>query len=88
MCEMSVHPIGDLPNGIGWSGFFWKGKNSGYVTIFRGITDEDTHTFSLPVCGKCTVLHSNTDAEVSETPEGLKVTLGKKRGYAFIKYDK
>ncbi len=89
MAEMPVHPIGDMPNGVCWSGFHFIGESNGYITVFRGITNEDTHTFSIPVsAGKYTVLHSNTDTDVCETDDGFKVTLGKKRGYAFIKYDK
>lgn len=88
MAEISVHPIGDLPNGVGWSGFHWQGKRDGYLTVFRGITEEESHGFRLPVQdAHYTVLHSNTTAAVSTSVCGdLQVTLGKKRGYVFLKY--
>jgi len=87
MSEMSVSPIGDLPNGVGWSGFHWQGNKEGYITFFRGITDEEKYMFKLPVKGiDCMVLHGNTETEINETEHGLNVTLGKKRGYVFVKY--
>jgi len=87
MSEMTVHPIGDLPDGVGWSGFHWQGTSGGYVTLFRGITDKETHTFELPVHGKhWTILHSNTETTVGETSAGLRASIGKKRGYVFLKY--
>lgn len=89
MSEMTVHPIGDLPDGVGWSGFHWQGSECGYVTLFRGITAEESHTFPLPVHGKrWTVLHSNTEADVSEMDSGIRASIGKKRGYVFLKYSK
>lgn len=87
MAEMTVHPIGDLPDGVGWSGFHWQGTAGGYVTLFRGITSGESHTFRLPVHGMSwAVLHSNTDAEIRETEDGVHAVLGKKRGYVFLKY--
>ncbi len=87
MADMQVYPIGDLPNGIGWSGFLWQGKTGGYITLFRGITEEKQHTFRLPVQGiHCTVLHSNTDTDICETECGLRAGLAKKRGYVFLQY--
>lgn len=87
MAEMPVTPIGDLPNGVNWSGFHWQAEGKGYLTLFRGITDKDTYTFDLPCAGKqYTLLHSNTEAALMETENGLRVTLGKKRGYAFLQY--
>ncbi|MBR4961568.1 MAG: alpha-galactosidase [Clostridia bacterium] len=86
MAEMPVEPIGELPNGIGWSGFHWNGAETGYVTIFRGITEEDTYTFALPCNDGWTILHSNTEAEVKKTENGLQIRLGKKRGYVFLQY--
>ncbi|MBR5446591.1 MAG: alpha-galactosidase [Clostridia bacterium] len=85
MAAMPVEPIGELPNGICWSGFHWNGGESGYITVFRGITDEDTHTFALPD-GEWKLLHSNTDVEIKQTETGLQVSLGKKRSYAFLQY--
>ncbi|MBQ7313307.1 MAG: alpha-galactosidase [Clostridia bacterium] len=87
MSEMPVHPIGDLPDGVGWSGFHWQGRDGGYVTLFRGITEDEIHTFALPVKGRqWTILHSNTEASVCETDNGLRASLGKPRGYVFLKY--
>ena len=88
MAELSVNPIGDVPNGIGWSGFQWKGNEYGYLTIFRGITNEESHRFDLPMMGKlCTVLSSNTDVDITPNEKGINVSLGKKRGYVFLKYE-
>ena len=65
MASMPVNPIGELPNGVNWSGFHWTKGQSGYLTLFRGITDKDTYTFDLPCAGrKYTLLHSNTDTSV------------------------
>jgi len=88
MAKMPVTPVGDLPNGVDWSGFHWQNGNSqGYLALFRGITEEETHTFDIPVQGmQYTVLQSNTDVTVNETDDGLRVTLGKKRGYVFLQY--
>jgi len=87
MAAMPVNPIGELPNGVNWSGFHWTKGKSGYLTLFRGITDKDTYTFDLPCTGsKYTLLHSNTDVSVQEIEGGLRVTIGKKRGYAFLQY--
>ncbi len=91
MAEMTVDPIGDLPDGVQWSGFLWTGTDGGYVTLFRGITEEDTHTIRLPepVRGmRWTVLHGNASAEVCSTDDGIRVSLGKKRSYVFLRYDR
>ena len=89
MSEMTVDPIGDLPDGVKWSGFHWKGADAGYVTLFRGITEEETHTFRLPVQGmRWTVLDGNTSAEVCAADDGIRVALGKKRGYVFLRYER
>ena len=87
MAKMTVSPIGELPNGVGWSGFLWKGENCGYITVFRGITEKESHTFDLPMRGMhYEVLCGNTDAEICENARGVSVTLSKKRGYTFVKY--
>ncbi|MBQ8641523.1 MAG: alpha-galactosidase [Clostridia bacterium] len=87
MSIMEVSPIGMMPNGVNWTGFHWEGENGGYLVVLRGITENDTFGYTLPGTGKkYELLHSNTEASLTETEAGLKVTLAKKRGYAFVRY--
>jgi hypothetical protein len=88
MAKAQVNPIGEIPNGVHWSGFQWDcGDGSGYLVLLRGITEQDTYTYSLPLRNKTyEILHTNTDTDITETAEGLQTTLEKKRGYVFLRY--
>ena len=90
MAKAQVNPIGEIPNGVHWSGFQWDcGDGSGYLVLLRGITEQDTYTYSLPLRNKTyEILHTNTDTDITETAEGLQTTLEKKRGYVFLRYSR
>ncbi|HMR19676.1 MAG TPA: alpha-galactosidase, partial [Sphingobacterium sp.] len=43
-----VHPIGEMPNGFGFTGFVSVTKNRIYVLVFREYAKEHSYTFDLP----------------------------------------
>ena len=81
-----IMPIGEMPSGRSFTGFYINGEGERYALIFREAAEDDTGVFSLPCGGeKAEVLLSN--GEVSAELEGrwLKAKFSKRRSYAFIR---
>ena len=87
-----VMPIGCRPDGANFTGFNAELNGYGYLLLFRGVTKEDSFTFtnlSLQGANKLDVLYKSNE-DISAQINGDSVTLksSEPRSFALIKYYK
>ena len=90
--DADVSPIGEKPDGYAFTGFQAKVSDErGYLVLFRESGDCDSFTFDVDAAGdlRAVLLASNTEIDHGDIADGkITVRFGKKRGYAFIRYEK
>ena len=90
--DADVSPIGEKPDGYAFTGFQAKVSDErGYLVLFRESGDSDSFTFDVDAAGdlRAVLLASNTEIDHGDIADGkITVRFGKKRGYAFIRYEK
>jgi alpha-galactosidase len=84
----TILPIGQAPDGTNWSGFlsFSSDRRSGYVLIFRGLTESATWSESLPIDPATTSIEVLGGAGRATLDHGrLHVELPAPRGFLFAR---
>jgi hypothetical protein len=85
-----VIPIGDMPNGMAFSGYACKNmEDKSYnLILFREATNTDAYTFKIPdnIDGKSyDVIYQNAPAEISVNGEDVTVKFSEQRSFVWIK---
>lgn len=88
--ESRVIPIGEMPNGMSFSGYACKNlKDKSYhLILFREATSEDTYSFKLPddMSGKTTnIIYQNADANVTVNGNIATVKFSEQRSFVWVK---
>lgn len=83
----SILPVGDVPDGLGWTGFVSYAKNGAHAVLFRGIKCESEWADTLPVLrgsmrterlagtGSASVRNGRLSVEIPDAPGFLWVSL-------------
>ncbi len=85
-----VIPVGEAPNGMGFSGYFCRNsdKKTGHLLVFRESAEEDTYTFTLPVDMKqaqLELLYKSAEVEITQGTNSITVNFGQQKMFAWIK---
>ena len=84
--ECDAAPIGEMPCGRSFTGFYLKHGEEEYALIFREAAEKSTGVFFIPSEGtSAEVLLSNADVKVQLDSGVLKAEFSKQRAYAFVK---
>ncbi len=88
--ESRVIPIGEMPNGMTFSGYACKNlKDKSYnLILFREATNEDTYTFKLPdnIDGKTQeIIYQNAPAEITVNGNNITVKFSEQRSFVWVK---
>jgi alpha-galactosidase len=84
-----IHPIGDAPDGVTWTGFCSvpAERGEGYAVVFNEKSQCSESTILLPCSySKATVLHGEGSARVDG--KNLSVSIPKQFGYLFVKLNR
>ena len=84
--ECDAAPIGEMPCGRSFTGFYLKHGEEEYALIFREAAEKNVGIFTLPSEKTgAEVLLSNADVKVQLDSGVLKAEFSKQRAYAFVK---
>jgi alpha-galactosidase len=82
-------PIGEVPDGVAWTGFASVGKRDEYLLIFRELNPSERWTVPQAVFPKQTyrILLLGGQGQVKQTTCGFAVTIPEKLGFVWVKLD-
>ena len=84
--EGDVAPIGEIPSGRSFSGFFIRHGSDEYALVFREATEKDTGVFLIPSeKTNAEIICSNADVTVCADSGVLKAKFAKQRAFVFMK---
>ena len=81
-----VSPVGQIPTGLGFTGFLAEGAGEGYLVLLRELTEADTFDFSLPLNQPFSVETLYGCAELEPGQGEIKVKFPSPRSFVFAKY--
>jgi len=85
-----VIPIGDMPNGMAFSGYACENKleKTYNLILFREATSEDTYTFKLPdnISGKTfEVIYQNAPADINISGNSITIKFAEQRSFVWVR---
>ena len=88
--EARVIPIGEMPNGMTFSGYACKNlKDKSYhLILFREAAKEDEYTFNLPdnMNGKTVeIIYHNADVDIKVNGDKITVKFSEQRSFVWVK---
>ena len=83
-----VRPIGELPDGIAYTGFDAVGEDGGWLVLLRESAKEDAYTFRFDGASRAKVLAASDGFGFTLRGGEIDVTFEKQRSYAFLRYYK
>jgi hypothetical protein len=83
-----VMPIGDEPDGTGITGFISQKESSGYLLIFREVTEQCNATIPIPMLNDANteVIFSNTNVQAELRHGQFDIKLDDMRSFALLSY--
>ena len=81
-----IAPIGEVPSGRSFTGFFIRHGGEEYALVFREATEKDTGIFFVSSeKTNAEVICSNAEVSICMDVDMLKVNFSKQRAFAFVK---
>jgi len=89
MAAGNVRPIGELPDGMSYTGFDIDCGDGGYLLLFREFSQEKTHFYPTDSAGReYKILYTNGGGTIEKADRGITVKLEKPASFLFAKYQK
>ncbi len=87
MAAGNVRPIGELPDGVSYTGFDINCGDKGYLLLFREFSPEATHFYTTESAGtEFKTLYTNGGGTIEKADGGIQVKLEKPATFLFAQY--